>query len=187
MKRQTLEEALMALGELLTDRGHSYEIVAIGGGSLLLLKQIERATRDIDLVALVKNRKLISADPLPAALYEAAKDVGLALDLGADWLNIGPSSLLQMGLPEGFAERMHTRHYMGLTVHLADRFDQICFKLYASVDQGPTSKHFTDLVSLKPSSGELEEARSWCTSHDVSEDFSREIDKAIESVIHAAL
>lgn len=34
-----LEEALTILGELLADRGLHYEIVAIGGGSLLLMKQ----------------------------------------------------------------------------------------------------------------------------------------------------
>ena len=76
--------------------------------------------------------------------------------------------------------RVHTHHYKGLTVHLADRFDQICFKLYASVDQGPQSKHFTDLVTLKPSSEELEQAKNWCISHDVSEAFAIELNKALE-------
>ena len=47
MKRQTLEEALMALGELLTDRGHSYEIVAIGGGSFTPFKAVLSVRREI--------------------------------------------------------------------------------------------------------------------------------------------
>lgn len=178
----TLEEALTILGQLLADRSQYYEIVIIGGGSLLLLKQIERTTRDLDLVALIKNGQLISADPLPPDLLQAAKEVGMALELRADWLNIGPASLLNMGLPSGFMSRMHTRYYKGLTIHLADRFDQIFFKLYACVDQGPQSKHFADLVTLKPSVEELEMAKRWCISHDVSEAFESEINKALESI-----
>ena len=77
---------------------------------------------------------------------------------------------------------MHTRHYKGLTVHLADRFDQICFKLYAAVDQGPKSKHFADLMVLKRSYEELELAKSWCISHDVSDSFESEINDVVETI-----
>jgi hypothetical protein len=178
----SLEEALMVLGQLLADREHYYEIVAIGGGSLLLLRQIERTTNDLDLVALLKDGQFVSADPLPQGLLQAAEDVGNALELGRDWLNVGPASLFNMGLPPGFMNRLHTHHYKGLTIHLADRFDQIFFKLYASVDQGPRSKHFTDLIALKPSYDELEQAKSWCISHDVSENFESEISKAMECI-----
>ncbi len=177
-----LEEALVVLGQLLADRGHYHEIVAIGGGSLLLLRQISRTTKDLDLVALVKNGQFVSAKPLPQNLLQAAEEVGLALDLGRDWLNAGPASLLNMGLPQGFMDRLHTRYYGGLTLHLADRFDQIFFKLYASVDQGPRSKHFADLIALKPSTEELVQAKSWCTSHDVSENFESMINQVIKSI-----
>lgn len=61
--------------------------------------------------------------------------------------------------------------YIDLIVHLADRFDQICFKLYPTVDQGPSSKYFADLKLLKPTVIELEEAKLWCITHDVSETF----------------
>lgn len=178
----SLEEALMILGQLLVDRGHYYEVVAIGGGSLLLLRQLERTTKDLDLVALVQNGRFVSADPLPQALLQAAKEVGKALELGKNWLNFGPASLLDMGLPTGFMSRMHTRRYKGLTVHLASRLDQIFFKLYANVDQGPRSKHFADLLALKPSADEIEQAKTWCITHDVSESFESELSKAVESI-----
>lgn len=182
---KSLEGALIILGELLADRGYHYDVVAIGGGGLLLLRLIERTTKDLDLVALLRDGQLISADPLPLPLLQAAKDVGNALALGQDWLNIGPSSLLEGGLPKGFLDRVHIHHYKGLTVHLADRFDQICFKLYASVDQGPQSKHFADLIALKPSIKELEQAKNWCVGHDVSKIFAIELEKALEA-IHAS-
>lgn len=143
---------------------------------------MERTTKDLDLVALLNEGKLISADPLPQPLLQAAEEVGKALELGTNWLNIGPASMLEMGLPLGFTSRMHTRYYKGLAVHLAHRFDQICLKLYASVDQGPKSKHFIDLISLKPSFEELKKAKNWCITHDVSETFEKEITKALDHI-----
>ncbi|MDP1608379.1 MAG: hypothetical protein Q8L98_03585 [Chlamydiales bacterium] len=114
-------------------------MVAIGGGGLLLLGMISRSTKDVDVVALVDHGDFISAKHLPIPLFEAIAEVGAALQLGENWMNTGPSDLFLMGLPEGFADRMSTSHYGGLILHLAGRFDQICFKLYASVDQGPRS------------------------------------------------
>jgi hypothetical protein len=175
-----LEEALTILGQLLADRGHNYEIAAIGGGGLLLLGLMERPTRDLDLVALVRDHELISANPLPPPLARAIDDVGAALELGNEWLNIGPASLLSQGLPVGFMSRLQPRYYRGLTVHLASRLDQIYFKLYASVDLGPESKHVTDLLALKPSPAELEQAKQWCLSHDTSDAFRTELNKALQ-------
>jgi hypothetical protein len=180
-----LEGALNVLGQLLADRGLHYEVAAIGGGSLLLLGLIDRTTKDLDLVALVKGRELFSANPLPPPLVQAAEEVGRALDLGKDWLNIGPASLLEMGLPSGFISRLHIRKYRGLVLYLADRFDQICFKLYASVDQGPHSKHFADLHALTPTLDELYRAKNWCITQDVSANFEKDINQVIENV-HAA-
>ena len=77
-----------------------------------------------------------------------------------------------MGLPEGFQDRLDPLHFGGLTLYCASRFDQICFKLYASVDQGPNSKHFEDLKRLQPNQAELKKAANWCKTHDVSEEFA---------------
>ena len=116
---------------------------------------------------------------MPNPLIEAIAEVGTALKLGKNWINTGPSDLFLMGLPEGFAGRMNTHRYGGLTLHLAGRFDQICFKLYAAVDQGPQSKQFADLKSLKPTQEELEIAASWCITHDVSEEFAATLSEAL--------
>ena len=145
---QTLPRALSALGELLESRRLRYELVAVGGSALVLLGLIQRATRDLDALAMIEADRLVPARELPPALADSVADVGRFLGLNENWLNSGLSSLLDLGLPAGFRQRLVTRKYGGLTLHLASRVDHIAFKLYAAVDQGPTSKHATDLRAL---------------------------------------
>lgn len=176
---RSLPRALNALGELLGSRGLGYEVVAVGGSALLLLGFIHRATRDLDLVAFVEAGRLIRADRLPAPLAESVADVARVLGLRGDWLNPGPASLLDLGLPEGFAQRLETRRYGGLTLHLASRLDHIALKLYAAVDQGPDSKHAADLLALAPSPDELLGAARWARMHDPSEAFRSQLLQAL--------
>jgi hypothetical protein len=56
--------------------------------------------------------------------------------------------------------------------------DQIHFKLYALVDQGP-GKHETDLRALKPTSEELVQAARWTRTHDPSEGFEHALRSAL--------
>lgn len=175
----TLTEALETLGELLTERGHVVEVVAIGGGSLLLLDLIKRPTKDLDIVAIVRAGSYVTAKPLPDFLIAAVRDVAEVAGLTEDWLNPGPTSLLDFGLPADFEQRVETQRYGGLVVHIASRFDQICFKLYACVDQGPRSKHAQDLRTLRPTPEELRAAAAWCTTQDPSEGFAGQLDLAL--------
>jgi hypothetical protein len=166
-----LENLLQTLGELLEARGHSYALVTAGGGSLLLLGLSVRPTRDLDVIAVADGGAYRKADRLPAALVEVARDVGVAAGVGGNWLNAGPASLVDFGLPDGFMKRAAERRYGGLTLFVASRFDQICFKLYAAVDQAPASKHLDDLRLLQPTAEELIEAGRWSTTHDPSEGY----------------
>jgi hypothetical protein len=157
-----LEQALGLLGELLEERETAHEIVVIGGGGLVLLNLIDRATRDIDVVALIEEGTYQTSEPLPPMLEQSIKEVALLLNLDEDWVNAAPTDLLRRGLPEGFQSRVVVRQYKALRVQLASRYDQIHFKLYAAVDQEPKSKHFADLRRLKPNEEELIAAARWC-------------------------
>ncbi len=179
MEKQSLDEALNALGAYLSDKGLKFEVVAIGGGALLLLGCIIRPTKDLDIVALIQDNILISPRPLPEPLQEAIDQVGSAYNLSRDWVNSAPADLWAMGLPEGFQERLEPIQYGGLTLYCASRFDQICFKLYASVDDGPHSKHFEDLKRLRPTQQELEIAGTWCKTHDVSPVFAQLLEQTL--------
>lgn len=164
---------LSALGEQLNAEGQRYELVVIGGSGLLALGLIERSTRDVDLLALRSGDELGSAKPLPAALETARDRVARDFSLPADWLNSGPTDLLELGLPEGFVDRLERRDYGdSLTAYFASRYDQIHFKLYALVDQGP-GKHGADLRALSPNEEELLAAARWSRSHDPSEGYAQ--------------
>jgi hypothetical protein len=174
--RSKLNEALEALAAQLAAKGKRRELVVIGGSGLIALGLIERPTRDVDVVALASEHGLEPADPLPDDLTEAAHRVAADLDLEEKWLNAEPSrDLLELGLPEGFQARLRTQ-VLGpiLTVHFADRLDQVHLKLYAVVDQGP-GRHLDDLQALKASRDELIAAARWARTHDPSEGFRAEL------------
>jgi hypothetical protein len=170
--RAQLETALTALGELLAARELHYEVVLVGGGNLILRELIARpTTKDLDILGARTANGVAQIRPMPEPLRDAVIDVGRAYGLADDWLNTGPDSLLDLGLPEGFSERLERRDFGGLVAWLAGRFDMVCFKLYAAVDQGPRSRHFQDLRELEPERDDLLAAARWATSHDPSPGF----------------
>jgi hypothetical protein len=168
---QAADDLLRALGEQLATQNERFTIAVVGGSALLALGLTSRATRDVDVLAIVDGDELTSAQPLPAALVGAAQTVARDFGLSKDWLNPGPTSLLDLGLPEGFLERAQHRHYgPGLEVLFASRVDQIHLKLYATVDQG-AGKHLKDLQALAPTERELLDAASWSQTHDPSDGY----------------
>jgi hypothetical protein len=181
MDSRHADTVLAALGEQLASLGERYELVVVGGSGLLALGEIERSTRDVDLVALRSGEELDGAEPLPEPLNRAAQRVARDFDLDEGWLNGGPTDLLDFGLPEGFLERLERRDYGGsLVVYLASRYDQIHFKLYAMVDEGGPGKHEQDLRALRPSKEELLEAARWSRGHDPSAGYRETLVRALE-------
>jgi hypothetical protein len=165
------EDLLHALGDQLAAHDEHYTLAVVGGSALLALGLVSRATKDVDVLAIVEDRGLVSAQPLPAALLGAAKTVARDYGLSDDWLNPGPTSLLDLGLPDGLYERAEHRVYgPGLEILFVSRIDQIHLKLYATVDQG-AGKHLDDLEALHPTDQELLDAARWSRTHDPSEGY----------------
>lgn len=174
--RSRLEEALDVLGARLQARGLKYDLVAIGGGSLLLRQLGIRPTQDLDVIAVVEAGSWRKADPLPRPLVEEVSLVAEAMGLDPRWLNSAAAGVMDSGLPEGFGDRVEVRRYGGLNLRVAGRFDQICFKLHAAVDRGELNgKHIDDLRALSPSPEELIRAATWTTTHDPSEGFRSQL------------
>jgi hypothetical protein len=102
-----LANALRDLGDLLANRGQRYELVLIGGGNLMLRGLISRTTtNDLDLLGERTAEGVTPLRPLPEDLARAIRDVADSLGLEPGWINLGPESLLDLGLPAGFGARL---------------------------------------------------------------------------------
>ncbi len=179
INRDTLDVIFGALAEQLRSLGDQYEIVVIGGSALTALGLVERATKDVDLLAIAEKGELRSAEPLPDTLRVARDRVARDFDLDEKWLNAGPTSLLIWGLPAGFMTRLSTRRYgQALTVRFAGRLDQVHFKLYAMVDQGG-GRHEADLRALHPTRDELIAAARWTMTQDPSPGYRLVLKEAL--------
>jgi hypothetical protein len=179
--QKDVERILSALGEQIEQTSEdTFELLVCGGSALTILGLVERTTGDVDVLAYVRRGNggrilIIKADPLRPELSAAAAKVARDFDLPDKWLNAGPAPAVDLGLPDGIMERVVTRRFgQKLTIHFLGRFDQIHFKLYAAVDQGP-GKHLDDLQALKPTSDEIEQAARWTMTHDVSDSFRQSL------------
>ena len=175
--QKDVETILSALGEQLEEiASKPLELLVCGGSALNVLGLVQRATKDVDVLAYVNRNtagevSFISADPLNENLITASKKIARDFNLTENWLNAGPASATDLGLPNGILKRVKTIQYgQKLTIHFMGRYDQIHFKLYAAVDQG-AGKHFDDLLALNPTPDELEQAARWSMTHDVSKGY----------------
>ncbi|MEZ4271565.1 MAG: DUF6036 family nucleotidyltransferase [Myxococcota bacterium] len=180
LSQDRLTEALQMLGEVLHSRGLSFDLVVVGGGALLLQDLIERPTADLDAIARIEDGRWLQAKPLPASLTQAVRDVAVALDLPReprdekDWLNGGPTILLTVGLPEGFAARATVKRFSNLTLRIAHRLDLIFLKLWAATAAGRGPRRDVDIGDLRdmtPTREEIQRALAWCGAKDGRTDF----------------
>jgi len=96
-----LRDALALLGALLAVERVTARIVVVGGSAMLLDGLVDRATRDVDVVALVEDDELVGVSEFSAGLDQCVSAVALELGLEPHWLNFGPTSLLDAGLRRG--------------------------------------------------------------------------------------
>jgi hypothetical protein len=186
------ERALDAVGQILHAEGVKFAIIVIGGAALQLLGVVDRATRDVDVVALAEppdaNRPRLRdpGEELPDPLRRAREIVAEDLGLDSNWLNLGPALQWKQGLPPGFEDRLQWRRYHSLTVGIADRRDLIAFKLYAAADStGPSSVHYQDLIALGPSTEEIDWAAEWVRTQDVAPEFHAVLTQVADHVKHS--
>ncbi len=112
-----IEKILGALGEQLDAMNAAMpELVVCGGSALNVLGLVRRATKDVDIVAFTErnsagNVHLKKAEPFPPELDIASQKVARDFDLPKTWLNPGPTSAVDFGLPEGLMERAETREF----------------------------------------------------------------------------
>ena len=190
-----LEDALHAVGELLRAEDATASIIVVGGASLSLLGLVPRTTRDVDVIARVRETEpdaelnaepgsampghLVPPEPLPEPLVRAIRTVARDFGLPADWMNTDVALQWHSGLPPGLEEELTWRRYEALSVGLVGRRALISLKLFAAVDGGPGGVHFQDLVALRPTDGELSEAAVWVRTQDASRVFLQMVGEVV--------
>ena len=180
-----LEGALSLLGEFLGERVPKESLIISGGAALSIKGIVSRTTKDVDVVALLGENEILDARPLPTAILDASRLVAQALGLNGDWLNDGSAAQIKFGFPEGFQERLEMRRYgKSFTVYFIGRLDQIHFKLFAAVDQGP-GKHSQDLLALMPTKDEMDLAAFWVRDQDASAGFKTQLKEALAGLGYA--
>ena len=173
--KANVDEIFGALNHQIRIHGGSYiSLVVCGGTALAALGLITRTTKDADVLGLIKETisglEIQRIKKFPDWLSNAAEKVARDFGLPDNWLNLGPASQVESGLPPGFTDRLIRKKYgKSLSIYYISRTDQIYFKLYAAVDRN--DYHTQDLFDLNPMEKELEDAAKWVLTQDVSEPF----------------
>jgi len=169
---EPLFRGLEALGALLSARAQSYACIVAGGASLAALGVIDRVTGDVDVMAVRNENGMVILAPstFPKFVSEAVGEVAREFNLPSDWMNTQMAAGLRAGMPPGFEERLTWKTYGGLHVGFVDRRALIALKLEAASDDPPHGRsdvHLGDLVSLRATAEELDEAAEWVNTVNV--------------------
>ncbi len=165
-------------------------IVVCGGTALAVLQLVPRTTRDVDVLAWMRESGTASyverVTGFPDWLEESAAAVARDFNLPPGWFNAGPTSQVDLGLPKGLVDRLVRRDYgPQLTVFFVGRLDQIHFKLFAAVDRN--DYHTQDLLALRPTEEEMAGAAAWVVTQDVSEPFRMVLKGFLARIGYAAV
>jgi len=179
--RLQIQEALSRVGRrlALADAG-DYALLICGGSALSLAGLLDRPTRDVDVLGLVKGteKAAVVAELLPEGVSRAAQWVAADLNLPDDWLNDSALAIHRLGLPSGILKRAR-QHEFGpcLTVYVIGRQDQVALKLYAALDRQKGQRHFQDLETIDPTRAEMDFAVHWLLDRKTSSEFRQAIRK----------
>lgn len=126
---QIIDEIFEALDrQVEVHGGAQLGLVVCGGTALSALGLVMRTTKDVDVLGTVLETQdgiiIQRIREFPGWLIDSANKVGRDFDLPKNWLNLGPASQVESGLPEGFEKRLVRRTYgQYLTVYFISRID----------------------------------------------------------------
>jgi len=170
MANTQYQEALQLLNQILKQKGADPEwLVVCGGAALQATGVIQRATKDVDVMA-TRNEihgDLSSAYPLSDNIKQAAKQVSELLSLPSNWINAS-TAFFQLPLenyPTYFWQDLSDVEYGShLKISYLSRPGLITLKLYAALNR-KEQRDLTDLEALAPTEQELHNAADWVFEH----------------------
>ncbi|HIG27291.1 MAG TPA: hypothetical protein EYQ50_05650 [Verrucomicrobiales bacterium] len=160
-------------------------LVVCGGAALISLHLISRSTNDVDVIGSIKSDKdgqvcLSPEDALTDELLTLVAEIAIDLGIREDWLNPGPSSLIEFGLPQGLEDRLIEKMYGFIS-----RFDQVHLKIFAVMgSESEATKHLNDLLDLEPTAEETQAAVDWLLRRESSADFKLRLKQVLDRIGH---
>lgn len=188
--RTQIQEALTRTGRhLALADADAYSLLVCGGSALSLAGLLDRPTRDVDVLGLVKGTEVTGVEELlPKEIMRAAEKVAADLNLPHGWLNDAALEVQRMGLPRGILKRAKPHHFGPcLTIYLIGRQDQVALKLYAALDSVKGQRHFGDLVAIEPTQREMDSAVRWLLDRRTSREFRGAVGKICKALGFANL
>jgi len=171
MSRDTMLRLLQELDEWMEfEDCPPTDWVVCGGTALGLQELVDRPTRDVDVLGnwdeTLLNIILIEKfdDKILICIRRVADNHPELTGMKKNWVNLGPRTLAQAGLPTGFTTRLQKlRIGNRLTLHVLGRLDLLALKLYAAADDERHRQeiHVADLKGLSPTFEELDTAIAW--------------------------
>jgi hypothetical protein len=168
-----MKHVIQAFDEFLVERKLTFAAVVIGGGALIVMDIVDRKTKDIDCL-----------DPeIPDEIREASVEFARLrkdLTLWEKWLNNGPVSLKREP-PDGWRSRLQIIFQgRALTFETLGRGDLIKSKLFAYCDRVEPDR--TDLLQMKPTTSELDDAIEWVKLRDANPLWPEHVEVAFASL-----
>jgi len=116
-------------------------VAVCGGSALIAVGLVARATKDVDVIALLRvnqiNVEVLADKSLPTDVEGLVAEIGIELGIRKDWFNFDASPLIAFGFPPDMTTRFIKKSYGAcLTVYFISRFDQVHFKMFAAMDPG---------------------------------------------------
>lgn len=170
MDARKAEDMLSALGTVLEQQEIGpVDIVICGAMALLLQGIIDRPTRDIDSLGLVvnENGSLVLRKPLMSNEFNAAVErVGSLFHEGKLWFSTAAIMLHDdIELPADLVDEAQVRRYgTRLTIRICSRRHMVYLKMWAAITRGEPD--IGDLVDIRVSREEAENAAAWCLEQD---------------------
>ena len=170
MDHPKAEDMLSALGTILEEQDTDpVDLVICGAMVLLMQGVIDRPTRDIDGLGLVKEEggSLVLTKPLMGDEFNAAVErVGNLYGEGKHWISMAAIILHDdTDLPPDIVERAELRRFgKHLTVRLCSRQHMVSLKMWSAIDRGEPD--IGDLVKMQVSEMEARAAAAWCLEQD---------------------
>lgn len=164
-------EIIAAFDAFLAKRGLELHATIVGGAALSLLGVIERETKDCDVL-----QPILSDDVAAAALAFAVEQREAGQVLRDDWLNNGPSSLVN-DLPDSWQARLQPA-FSGTAIEMQSlgRLDLIRVKVWALCDRG---LDLPDCLALAPTAAELGAISNWLEAQDTNPDWPAHVQSVL--------